>query len=263
MSNSSRKQPDSKQVVLGLKPNLKTLYSIERFYPGQSNKLALDAVTAFTNLASQKVLVFTGSGNSGKTHLLNSIYYSWSSRKNYGQAYLFDACEPAGLDGLSAVSNTANISSRPILVCIDNLDSTSLDEESYENVFHLFNSLSNTGGYLAVAMRSSPAKCRQMPDYLSSRLLTGMVVPLKKPKDSEMKSILIKLASDKNIFLTPNAQKYILERGIRSIGSLLETVERIENAAHPSKGRIGLQLIKRMIHWNNDDTEEGQGSGDT
>jgi chromosomal replication initiation ATPase DnaA len=145
----------------------------------------------------------------------------------------------------------------PTLVCIDDLDDSSLNEEFYEKVFHLFNSISNTGGYLAVAMRSSPAKFPSMPDYLSSRLLTGMVVTLKKPKDIEMRSILVKVASDRNILLTPKAQNYILERGKRSIGSLLEIVDGIENAVPSAKGKVGLQLIKRMIDWNQDDSQEG------
>ncbi|MBI3580839.1 MAG: hypothetical protein HY098_01970, partial [Nitrospinae bacterium] len=89
-----------------------------------------------------------------------------------------------------------------------------------------------------------------LPGYLSSRLLTGMVVGLQRPDETGMREILGKMADDRSISLTPGAKSYVLHRCGRSIGDLLALADRLEAAIPPESRRVGLQLLRRVISYD-------------
>lgn len=250
MTRSTKKSAPPSQAALGLRLDEKILHSLDRFYPGSANSVALAAAKSFARGALQKVFVITGKPKSGKSHLLRGVYHRWPASKKE-KRFFFDAKDGSGLPApLLSAGLERPSAGAPVLVCIDNLDLPSGDADKfYEEVFNLFNRLSDSGGCLAVALRPSPAVCAKIPDYLSSRLLTGMVVTLTKPDDEEMKLILDKIGADRSIGLTPKARDYILERSGRSIHDLLELMDRLESSLEPGSRRVGLQLLKRVINW--------------
>ena len=213
------------------------LYALERFYPGVENRAALGAALAFDR-QSPTAFVVVGRRQSGKTHLLKGILLRWK------QGLFIDAAPLAELPEREAVRTLREAAAAP-LVCIDNLDAPAA-ARLHEEVFNLFNALAASGGHLAVAMKTSPAKA-ELPDFLSSRLLAGMVVTLKRPREEERVGILRKMAQDRSISLTPRALGYILERSGRSAGDLLALTERLEKSLMPGSKRIGLQLLKRVL----------------
>ncbi len=214
------------------------LYALNRFYPGVENRAALAAARAFTE-KSPAAFVVVGRRQSGKTHLLKGILLNWE------RGAFIDAAPLAGWTERETTRLFREAAAFP-LICIDNLDAVPAPKNLHEEVFNLFNALSSTGGHIAVSMKTSPAKA-EMPDYLSSRLLTGMVVTLKRPADEERADILRKIAQDRSIGLTPRALGYILERSGRSVGDLLALVGRLEKSFTPGSKRIGLQLLKRVL----------------
>ena len=117
----------------------------------------------------------------------------------------------------------------------------------YEELFHLYNHLADRGGRLAVSLNRSPAKTSFLPKYLSSRLLSGMVVNIQKPDEKLRGAILKKIAADSDIDLTAGALKFILERSPRSVEKLMEFVSRLDASLELRSKRIGLQLIRRML----------------
>ncbi len=190
------------------------------------------------------MLVIAGKPKSGKSHLLKGIYHGWRGKK---KAAFIDLKTLTKADSKS-VGATFRLAAEAGLVCIDDLDDHAVNKKTLDNIFFLFNSLVNNNACLAVAMKTSPAKCPQLPDYLSSRLLSGMVITLKKPDETEKKRILVKIAADKSITLTPNAAQYILEHSSRSVGDLLTFIDQLESNLTPEQKRIGLQLLKRVIN---------------
>ncbi|MEE8482976.1 MAG: DnaA/Hda family protein, partial [Nitrospinota bacterium] len=230
------------------------LYRMERFVGGKANRLALCAAADFLYKKSGQSLVITGSSSTGKTHLLKGVFYAWRPKKS--AAYL-------SMSGFSESGFSVNIKKAKAelkklydkkLVCLDDLDAARGTPEIYDAVFHLFNAVTQKGGFLAFAMRRSPTPVSSpfLPDYLSSRLLSGMVTRLKKPAERDRKKILKKLAEDVQLNLTPGALDYVLERAPRSIPDLANFLENLERSlsAEPKGGRrkrIGLQLIRRVI----------------
>lgn len=248
MTNAIKKTAASPQALLGLRLDEKTLHSLDRFYPGSANRLALDSARAFARGLLQKTLVITGKPKSGKTHLLRGVFHAW--HRGAGEnVFFFDAKQdPATLPRLDRLEKRKS-GDPPALVCIDDLDLPAGDPETlYESVFGVFNRLAESGGFLAATLRGSPANTPGLPGYLSSRLLTGMVVNLQRPDEAGMGEILGKMADDRSISLTPGARSYVLNRCGRSIGDLLALVDRLEAAMPPASRRVGLQLLRRVIN---------------
>lgn len=227
-----------RQMAMPLLLPEEKLYALDRFYPGVENRVALGAARAF-NAESPAAFVVVGRRQSGKTHLLKGILLNWK------KGAFIDAATMAGMAERETTRTLKEAAAFP-LVCIDNLDAAPAPKNLHEEVFNLFNALAATGGHLAAAMKTSPAKA-ELPDYLASRLLTGMVVTLKRPGDEEREIILRKIAQDRSICLTPRALGYILERSGRSVGDMLALVGQLEKNLAPGSKRIGLQLLKRVL----------------
>lgn len=234
---AAKKSVPTRQLAMPLLLPDDALHALERFHPGVENSAALAAARAFGR-QSPTAFVVVGQRQSGKTHLLKGILLRWK------KGLFIDAAPLAELPEREAVRTLREAAAAP-LVCIDNLDAPSA-AHLHEELFNLFNALAASGGHLAAAMKTSPAKAA-MPDFLSSRLLTGMVVTLKRPGDEERGIILRKMAQDRSISLTPRALGYILERSGRSVGDLLALVGRLEKSLAPRGKRIGLQLLKRVL----------------
>ncbi len=251
MADTIKKTAPGAQTPLGLRLEDRTLHSLDRFYPGSANRLALDSARAYARGLLQKTLVITGKPKSGKTHLLRGVFHAWP-RGSARNVFFIDAKKP----GPAPLPRLAGLEKRkpgdpPPLVCIDDLDLPSGNPERlYEWAFGLFNRLSESGGFFAATMGSSPAKTPGLPGYLSSRLLTGMVVSLQRPDEAAMGEILGKMADDRSISLTPGARSYVLHRCGRSIGDLLALVDRLEAAIPPASRRVGLQLLRRVISYD-------------
>ncbi|MBI5179209.1 MAG: hypothetical protein HZA04_08125 [Nitrospinae bacterium] len=231
------------QAALPLALPEKTRYSLDRFITSPRTQVALDAARRFVK-GDFGVLVLTGKHGTGKTHLLKGIYHG--AGKN---CVFLSAAALVKLDH-GTRGRVLSDAGRARTVCLDDLDQMEADDGFYQRIYTLFNALTASGGRLAVAMRASPAKATQLPAYLTSRLLTGMVAPLQRPDGEEQKAILQKLAADRAITLTPRAAAFILARSHRSVGELAALIGRLEHALPAGAKRIGLQLIRQVIHLN-------------
>jgi len=234
---------EGEQLRFSLALPERELYKLERFFEGESNRIPASAAGMFGSEDSIGSLVITGPAGSGKSHLLKGISLKpGKQRKVYASAV-----ELAGLSETALKKSMGFLASHDV-VCVDDVDSVYENSLPFFNeMFNLFNRFAEREAYLAVAMRRSPATVSFLPDYLSSRLLSGMVVKIKKPGDEEKMEIIRKLAADRQISLTPRGAGFILERAGRSIGELVRLVEEIDAAVSPHAGSVGLQLIKRVI----------------
>lgn len=215
------------------------LFPLGRFYASGENGVALEAAKKFSK-ASPAAFVITGGPKSGKSHLLKGIRMAW------GRGPFFSGPGLAAGSGREMREALKGAARHP-LVCIDDLDAPPEPKALYDEVFNLFNRLAERGGHLAVAMKNSPARAKNIPDYLSSRLLTGMVVTLRRPGEEQLRGILMKVAHDRNIRLTQGAADYILTRSERSAGAMLDFVRRLEEGLGASDRRIGLHQIRRVL----------------
>lgn len=238
------------QLAFSLTLEEKNLYSLDRFHEGDYNKVPLGAAKLFgKNDGRQEMprsLVITGPEGSGKSHLLKGLYRNFVAEAGGSAAGAF--IDAFGIQSAGDVTERFKQLYGYDLVCIDSLDAANEGEEFYEGVFNLYNEIIGKGGQFAVAMRRSPAKAPGIPDFLYTRLLSGMVVRIRRPGDKEKMGILAKLAADRQISLSPQGIKYILERSGRTVGSLAKLIARLEKELGKKGGKAGLQLIRSVIN---------------
>lgn len=230
------------QVALSLSLPEGRLFSLERFCENDRNRMALKAVKSFGKKAGPHALTIVGAVQSGKSHLLKGLLQKQPKKSS---AYV--SCNKLAKLPQKLLRESILKLGKYELVCLDDLDAPNAAGQLYDEVFHLFNRLADSGKYLAVAMRVSPARADFLPDYLSSRLLSGMVVRIKKPDEAQRREILKKLAEDRCVSFTPRALKFIMERSPRSVKRLVELINLLEKTLDGNEKRIGLQLIKRVI----------------
>ncbi|MFQ5431023.1 MAG: DnaA ATPase domain-containing protein [Nitrospinota bacterium] len=232
-----------RQLSFGLKLPEKELYSLNRFCPSAQNRIALKAAAAFGNGPGLFSLTIMGGRKTGKSHLLKGIALNQKPRKN--AAYV--SCEMLASSSPGKMRRAMMSLRKYKTVCVDDLELGQKSRIFYDELFHLYNHLADRGGRLAISMSRSPAAAHFLPKYLSTRLLSGMVVKLKKPDEKLRAAILKKLAADSNIELTAGALRYILERSHRSVEKLMEFVSRLDVSLEHRSKRIGLQPIRRML----------------
>ncbi|MDH5541861.1 MAG: DnaA/Hda family protein [Nitrospinota bacterium] len=229
------------QLRFGLTLPEKTLFSLGRFIEGEHNAVPLEAARRFTREGNIQSLVIFGSRGSGKSHLLKGMAINIADERSTA---VVDAAEM--LNKRKIREEMKNLAGYQV-VCIDNLDALSGTPELFDEVFHLFNELTGKGGFFAATMEESPARGGNMPDYLYTRLLSGLIVAIERPGDAEKGEILKKLAADRQIELSQKEVKYILEHSARSIGDLVGLLGRLESMLGKGERNIGIQHIKEAM----------------
>lgn len=200
--------------------------SLENFMVLPSNHAAFSAVQSFPNFSGD-VLVIYGESGIGKTHLL-SLYH-----------------QKTGADLLSAETGQVSLelTTEKHAIC-DDLDK--LDNAEQEKLFHLFNHIKSFGGSLLVASSKPVAKLDILPD-LKSRLLTAPQMEIEKPTDAHLEVLLVKMASDRQMFLEPKVLQFILKNSDRSVHILQGVLSALDKLSLEQKRKITIPLVKEVL----------------
>lgn len=230
----------SPQIPLPLEPPRADRF--EDFVPGP-NAAALAAVRGLLDdpaEGSGGVLFLSGPRASGKSHLLNALCHE-ARERGLSAFYIAPARLPpgaaAGLRGLGSVG----------LVCVDDLDRVAGQPDWERALFACFNELRAAGGRLLVASREPlSALPLGLPD-LVSRLGWGLRLALQAPGDEDKLAILERRARAMRIEVPADVRRYLLRYGRRDLGSLMDALERLRQAAFADKRRITVPLAREVL----------------
>jgi len=119
--------------------------------------------------------------------------------------------------------------------------------ENQERLLHILNESREKSGYLLLTA-SGPAACLlfTLPD-LTSRLKALPDVEVHLPDDELLKSVLIKLFSDRQLKIPPAAIDFILSRIDRSFKSAGRIVNEIDTLSSEEKRNITIPLIRKIL----------------
>lgn len=187
------------------------------------------AVQAATTLQQGGVVVYGPSGV-GKTHLARV----WAAANH--AAYLSPTAWPQSFAQAlqSGVKKWA----------ID--DVQNLTPNQQEDFFHLLNYVKNEGGALLVTLNKPVKEVPLIPE-ISSRLATYQQAEISQPKGEDLKTLLLKLAADKQWNLPENVISYFLNHSGRSVVELIDNINKIDKKSLSQKRRITVQLIKEIL----------------
>jgi len=116
-----------------------------------------------------------------------------------------------------------------------------------------YNRLKSSGGLMIVASRLAPVK-EELNPHVGSRILSGQVLELSYPLDSELRPLLLSLSERHNLRLTEYSLNYLLRRLPRNPLSFYNIFASISQLSLAENRRAGLAVVKQAV-------KEAQGLG--
>lgn len=193
-------------------------FSRDRFVESGAVRPVLDALLRPDAWLAPHLLI-VGPRGSGKTHL-GHIF-----AETHGAVFV----ESADSFALQIVPGQSYV--------IDDADTA-----SEETLFHLFNTVHASGGYLVLLSRVHPLEWTVKLADWQSRLRAMRLVPLPEPDDALLEAILSTLFAQRAISPSPDAVAYIASRADRSVSALQKIVTELE---HYANGRAFTRALAR------------------
>lgn len=199
-----------RQLVLAL--DHATSFAREDFLAGPSNATALALIERWPDWPD-RVMALVGPEGSGKTHLA-SIWAEASGARVLAAKLLGDADLPGALATGALV--------------LEDLEANGLDERA---LFHLLNLVREEGAYLLVTGRAAPASLPVSIRDLASRLRALPAVTLAAPDEALLRSLIVKLAADRQLTADEPLVNYLVNRIERSCAAARAAVARLDEEA--------------------------------
>lgn len=199
-----------RQLVLALDHSIS--FAREDFLPGPSNATALTLIERWPDWPD-RIIALMGPEGSGKSHLAAI----WA--------------EAVGARILSAkLLSTTNIPAALATgaLVIEDLDVATLDERA---LFHLINLAREEDAYVLLTARQLVSGLPATIRDLASRLRALPAVTLTPPDDAMLRSLLVKLAADRQLALDEPLVNYLVNHIERSFAAAHVAVQKLDDEA--------------------------------
>lgn len=224
------------QLPLGLA--LREDASFAGFWAGPN----AEVVAALETQPAMPGIYLHGAAASGKTHLLQAVCRAALAA---GQQAIYLPLD--GLETPAAIRDVPGLS----VVCIDRLDAITtapVDALAWETaLYDLMNQCRSRQVPVVVADRSGADRLTlQLPD-LRSRLMGLTLMQLRELLDDDKARLLRRQAQQRGMELSPEAARYLLTHGERSVPGLLSQIETLDRAALAAQRRLTLPFIRQVL----------------
>jgi chromosomal replication initiation ATPase DnaA len=199
-----------RQLVLALDHSVS--FAREDFLRGPSNSAALTLIERWPDWPD-RIVALIGPEGSGKSHLA-AIWAEATGARVLSAKLLSTANVPGALATGALV--------------IEDLEAVDLDEQA---LFHLINLAREERAYVLLTSRSAVAGFPVTIRDLASRLRAAPTVTLTPPDDTLLRSILVKLAADRQLSLDQSLVNYLVNRIERSFAAARAAVQKLDNEA--------------------------------
>lgn len=199
-----------RQLVLDLDHSVS--FAREDFLSGPSNVAALTLIERWPDWPS-RIVALTGPEGSGKSHLA-AIWADESGARVLSPRFLSSADVPGTLATGALV--------------VEDLEAEDLDEHA---LFHLINLAREEDAYVLLTSRYAVASLPVTIRDLASRLRALPAVMVTPPDDVLLRSLLIKLASDRQLALDESVINYLVNRIDRSFAAARNAIQTLDDEA--------------------------------
>ena len=199
-----------RQLVLALDHAVS--FAREDFLGGPSNAAALALVERWPDWPD-RIVALVGPEGSGKSHLA-AIWAETTGARVLAAKLLSETDLPAALATGALV--------------VEDLEPTGLDERA---LFHLINLAREERAYMLVTSRAPPAGFAVAIRDLASRLRALPSVALTPPDDVLLRSLIVKLAADRQLSVDEALVNYLANRIERSFTGARAAVARLDEEA--------------------------------
>jgi chromosomal replication initiation ATPase DnaA len=199
-----------RQLVLAL--DHAESFAREDFLAGPSNAAALALIERWPDWPD-RVMALIGPEGAGKTHLA-SIWAQAAGARVLAAKLLPDIDLPAALATGALV--------------VEDIEAAGLDERA---LFHLLNFAREEAAFLLITARAAPGGFPVSIRDLASRLRAVPTVALTPPDDALLRSLIVKLAADRQLSIDEALVNYLANRIERSFAAARAAVTRLDEEA--------------------------------
>ncbi len=199
-----------RQLVLAL--DHAESFAREDFLAGPSNRAALSLIDGWPDWPA-RIMALVGPEGSGKSHLA-AIWAQASGARVMAAKLLEEADLPAAL----ATGALA----------IEDLNAANLDERA---LFHLLNLAREEAAFVLITARVPLVSFQVEIHDLASRLRAVPVVTLEPPDDTLLRSLIVKLAADRQLNIDETLVNFLATRIERSFAAARAAVARLDAEA--------------------------------
>lgn len=234
-------------------PGPSEAFSIDEFLIGDATKMAIGAARSVIESPGEQYnpLVIVGPSGVGKTHLLHAI----------GRA-LEPAVEGRWVACVSAQSfmdelvNAIEEDHVPVwraryrqasALLLDNIDLLASGDRVQDELFYLFNALTESGRQVVFTASVSPRDSAGLDDRLRSRLEGGLVTTLDAPDLELRKAILRRQLEARLDGVEPPLIEYLAQQPAESVRAVLGLGQRVITAAEAQGRRATVDLARAVL----------------
>ena len=218
-----------RQLLLALDHSIS--FAREDFLSGPSNVAALSLVERWPDWPD-RILALIGPEGSGKSHLA-AIWAEATGARILSAKLLSTTSVPGALATGALI--------------IEDLEAGDLDEQA---LFHLINLAREERTYLILTSRSAVASFPIRIRDLASRLRAVPTVAVAPPDDTLLRSLLVKLAADRQLSFDESLVNYLVNRIERSFSAAHATVQRLDHEAmrqhRPVTRALAAEVLRSM-----------------
>jgi DnaA regulatory inactivator Hda len=220
----------AKQIPLdlGFRPAL----GREDFFVAPGNADAVAWIDRWPAWPGQ-VLALFGPPGCGKSHLAHVFAARTAAQILTGQDLV--------------LKSVGDLVSAHTAIVIEDAD-RGVDEDA---LFHLYNALSESKGWLLLTGRTAPARWTvSLPD-LRSRLAAVQAVKIDPPDDDMMQAVLVKLFADRQIAVAPDVVSYLIRHMDRTFAAARQIVAIADRESLAGQRSVTVPLIKDLLNQLN------------
>ena len=201
------------------------------FFVSSANAAAVAVIEGWHDWPHGK-LVLTGPEAAGKSHLA----HVWAGLTG-ATVVLAKALSDEHADSLADVP----------AVAVEDIEAIAGDGAAEEALFHLHNALAARGVPLLMTSRVSPTRIGfSLPD-LASRLAQSAVATLSAPDDALLTAVMMKVAHDRRLPVSPVILSYALPRIERSFAAGTRFIAQLDERALSEKRPPTREMARQVL----------------
>ncbi len=184
------------------------------FYVSQANASAVRDIEGWREWPHAK-MILVGPEGSGKTHL----------------THVWEGLSGAQICAAETLAQNAEHMSQATALALEDADRIAGDRAAETALFHVHNALALRQAPLLITARARPSRWGlELPD-LASRMAQAAQTHLDPPDDHLFAAVVVKLADDRQMRLTPTILAYVIPRLERSFGAAQRFVASLDARA--------------------------------
>ena len=206
------------------------------FCVSEKNIFAYKLVSSWPKWVNKNIYIY-GPLSSGKT-LITEIWQKKTNAIKISKSFL---------------SNLGFIKNQKLLIknrcwIIDDLDKILFNEKNIEeNILNFINILNENKNFLLITSKSPPLALNLKTKDLQSRLSAFVIAQLKEPDEGLLKKIIIKNFNRKQIKVSDNSIKYLLNHIERTYSSAWRICNKIDKRSLEEKKKITIPFLKKIL----------------